>query len=255
MIESTIEIGMPDGLMDAFVTYPEEGGPFPGVVVFMDIWGLREELFDVARRIATVGYYCIVPNGYYRQGRVRFDCRNDKGQMISIDLLPQTVQDNVREQMLRLTDEMVVDDAGRIADFLTSQPVAQGALGTVGYCMGGRHALCVAGAHPERFQANVSLHGTRLVTDAPTSPHRFADRFRGEIYCGFAEHDSLAPPSTIDALQKALGGRSNVRYQARVHPKTVHGYSLPDRDLFDKQAANRDWEAIFALFRRRLGRA
>ena len=50
MIESIIEIPTADGRMDAFVAHPEEGGPFPAVIVLMDIWGLREELFDVARR-------------------------------------------------------------------------------------------------------------------------------------------------------------------------------------------------------------
>jgi dienelactone hydrolase len=55
--------------MEAFATHPEQHGPFPAVVVFMDIWGLREELFDIARRVATVGYYFIVPDFYSRQGR------------------------------------------------------------------------------------------------------------------------------------------------------------------------------------------
>jgi carboxymethylenebutenolidase len=38
-----------------------------------------------------------------------------------------------------------------------------------------------------------------------------------------------------------------------VHPGTEHGYALPDRDIFAKPAANRDWENIFAMFRRQLG--
>ena len=58
MIEQMTEIETADGRMDAFVTHPEEGGPFPAVIVLMDIWGLREELFDIARKIAVVGYHC-----------------------------------------------------------------------------------------------------------------------------------------------------------------------------------------------------
>ena len=73
MIETFTEIPTADGRMDAFVTHPEEGGPFPAVIVLMDIWGLREELFDVARRVATVGYHCTVPNFWYRRGKVRFE--------------------------------------------------------------------------------------------------------------------------------------------------------------------------------------
>ena len=88
MIEQMAQIATRAGPMDAFVTHPEEGGPFPAVIVYMDIWGLREELFDIARRIATVGYHCTVPNLYYRQGKVRFEKRDARGRMVSFKLLP-----------------------------------------------------------------------------------------------------------------------------------------------------------------------
>ena len=74
MIETFTEIPTADGRMDAFVTHPEEGGPFPAVLVLMDIWGLREELFDVARKIAVVGYHVTLPNFFYRRGKVRYEC-------------------------------------------------------------------------------------------------------------------------------------------------------------------------------------
>jgi len=46
--------------------------------------------------------------------------------------------------------------------------------------------------------------------------------------------------------------RDNVRYRAIVHAGTEHGYALPDRDIYHKASANRDWENIFAMFRRQL---
>lgn len=251
MKEAIVQITTPAGRMDAFVTRPERAGRFPAVIVYMDVWGLREELFDIARRIATVGYYCIVPNFYYRHGPVRFEYRNEKGEMRSIETLPTDVQERIRDEMRGLTDRMVVEDTGTVLNFLEQELVRPGPIGAIGYCMGGRHALCAAG-HYDAFRATVSLHGTRLVTDAPDSAHRFADRFGGEIYCGFAEHDTLAPPATIAKLAEVLGGRQNVRYESVVHAGTVHGYSLPDRDIFDKQAANRDWEAIFPMLRRQV---
>ena len=82
MIEQMAEIPTKAGRMNAFVTHPEGGGPFPAVVVFMDIWGLREELFDIARRIATAGYHVTLPNLYYRQGDVRFEKRDAGGRMV-----------------------------------------------------------------------------------------------------------------------------------------------------------------------------
>ena len=85
MIERMVDIpAAAGGAMDTFIVHPEEGGPFPAVFIYMDIWGLREELFDIARRVATVGYYCMVPNLYYRQGRIRHEFRDERGRMISL---------------------------------------------------------------------------------------------------------------------------------------------------------------------------
>ena len=69
MIEAEVDIKTRDGEMNAFVTHPEEGGPFPAVFFYMDAPGKREELHDMARRIATVGYYVVLPNLYYRTVR------------------------------------------------------------------------------------------------------------------------------------------------------------------------------------------
>jgi carboxymethylenebutenolidase len=252
MIEKMADVPTADGRMDAFVVHPEEGGPFPSVFVLMDVWGLREELFDIARRIAAVGYHCIVPNFWYRRGRVRFEYRNDKGQMRSLLDLPKEAQDEIHANMNLVTDQMAMADIRTALNFLQGEPV-RGPKGSVGFCLGGRLGLAAAGHYPDEFRATASLHGTRLVNDTPDSPHRLADRFRGEIYCGFAEQDPWAPPETIATLGELLKDRDHVRYRAIVHPGTVHGYSLPDRDIYSKASANRDWENIFAMFRRQLG--
>jgi carboxymethylenebutenolidase len=252
MREKMIEIPTAEGRMDAFVTHPEEGGPFPAVVIFMDVWGLREELFDVARRVATVGYHCTVPNFWYRRGKVRFEYRNEKGQMRSLLDLPQEAQDEIHANMTLVTDPMAMEDTRLLLKFLESEPVRRGPKGSVGYCLGGRLGLLAAGLYPDEFRATASLHGTRLVSDSPESPHLLTKKFRGEIYCGFAEHDPWAPPATIATLKDLLASEKNVGYRHLLHAGAHHGYALPDRDIFDKAAANRDWENIFAMFKRQL---
>ena len=251
MLERMVEVPTADGKMDTFVVHPDEGGPYPAVVIFMDIWGLREELFDVARRVAAVGYYCTVPNFWYRRGKVRFEYRNEKGQMRSLLDLPKTIQDELHANMNLVTDAMAMADTRSILNFLDGEPV-RGPKGSIGYCLGGRLGLCAAGLYPEAFRATASLHGTRLVSDSPDSPHRHTDKFKGDIYCGFAEQDPWAPPETIATLGALMKQCDSVRYRAIVHPGTVHGYALPDRDIFHKASANRDWENIFAMFRREL---
>lgn len=253
MLEKQAEIPTADGRMDAFVTHPEEGGPFPAVVVLMDIWGLREELFDIARKIAVAGYHCTVPNFWYRRGRVRYEFRDEKGRMKSLNVIPKEAQDEMHANMVQVTDAMAMADIGSVLKFLDGEPARRGAKGTVGYCLGGRLSLAAAAAYPETFRASASLHGTSMVSDAPDSPHRSIGKMRGEVYCGFGEHDRFTPPPTRDALARLMKENPDIRYRANIHVGADHGYALPDRDVFDKPAANRDWENIFAMYRRQLG--
>src|SRR3954462_1350725 len=97
MKERVVEIDTADGRMETFVTHPEQNGPFPPVVLYMDVWGIREELYDLARRIGTVGYYVAVPDFYYRQGRVRSTFVNEKGERISLANLSKEDQAGVLE--------------------------------------------------------------------------------------------------------------------------------------------------------------
>src|SRR5499426_3285744 len=182
MQERIVEIPTSSGSMDTFVTHPEQDGPFPPVIVYMDIWGVREELFEIARRVGTVGYYCMVPNLYYRQGKVRHEFRDAQNRMISLHALDEERRQRVIAPGRRLSNQMVVDDTGAILDFVgRGEPVRPSGVGSIGYCMGGRHVFSVAGHFPERVIASASLHGTSLVSDAADSPHRLAARFRGEL--------------------------------------------------------------------------
>lgn len=64
MIERHLDIASADGAMNSFVVHPEEGGPFPAVLFHMDAPGKREELHDMARRIAAVGNCVALPKLY-----------------------------------------------------------------------------------------------------------------------------------------------------------------------------------------------
>ncbi len=252
MKERMIDIATPDGKMETFVTHPEDCGPFPAVVVYMDIWGVREELFEIARRIATVGYCCVVPDFYYRQGKIGHLFRDDDNRMISLHKLDEETRNEVMEPRRKLSDAMVMRDTGALIEFFRGEnQVRDGAAGCIGYCMGGRHVMCAAGHFPETFTASASLHGTNLITDEADSPHLLAESFRGELYCGFGENDPYTPPALVARLEERLAPLA-VEYRHEVHAGAGHGYALPDRDIFDARAAARDWGIFFAMLRRRL---
>jgi carboxymethylenebutenolidase len=250
--EETIDIPTAAGRIETFITRPEQAGPFHAVILFMDVWGVREVLFDLARRVATVGYYVLVPDFYYRQGRIRTNYRDEHGNAISLKNLTPEQQAAVLEPQRKLIDQMVVEDTGAILKFLDTQSdVRKGAVGGFGYCMGGRHVLQAASAYPDRLRASASLHGTTLITEKPDSAHVVVSNFQGEVYCGFAETDEYAPLPMVQQWNKLMAA-SPAKYTGVIHKGAEHGYALPDRDLFHKQGAERDWELIFAMFHRQI---
>jgi carboxymethylenebutenolidase len=255
MIAKAIDIPTADGTMDGYAAYPNGAGRFALVVLFMDVWGLREELFAIARRVAAKGYYCIVPNLFYRDGKIRHEYRNASGKTVSFDTLPAALQDKIRGYGLKLSRETARTDIAAILDFCRAEPVADGPAGSFGYCLGGRLCFHAAQEFPHRFCATASMHGTRLVTDLAESPHRLVHVMRGEVYCGFGAHDHFGSPETVAALAQAFKDCVSVSYRYILHGSAGHGYALPDRDIYDHAATEADWLEIFAMFERQLARS
>jgi len=250
MRETIALVPTEDGAMPTFITHPEEGGPFAPIILYMDIWGIRDELHEIARRIATVGYCCLLPDLYYRQGKVATGFRDSAGRMISLHRLDEDRARQVHAPRDQLTGAMAMADTAALLAFIDTLAGARpGPVGSIGWCMGGRLVLMAAGHHPGRLCAGASLHGTRLISEADDSPHLLADRFRGELYCGFGERDHFSPPELIKTMNAVLAPLP-VAYRHLVHEGAEHGYALPDRDVYDASAAARDWERIFAMYRR-----
>ena len=252
MKEQTLNITTPDGDMVTFLAMPSGGGPFAPVILFMDIWGMREQLRDVARFVAREGFACAAPSLYYRRDDTHFDHRHGDGKTKSIFALDPVDRTKMLKYAEHLTDKMAVSDAFSLIQQLRKiDGVSQGFAGCFGYCMGGRHAVRVAAAYPQIFHATASLHGTALATGVPDSPHLGAARIKGEIYFGYGELDAYTPPDVIETVRNAFE-QSSATLIEQVHLSTDHGYAIPDRDVYSEPASSKDWETIFGMFRRQL---
>ncbi len=238
--------------MDGYAAHPARGGPFPLVVLFMDVWGLREELFAIARRIAGHGYYCLVPNLFYREGKIRYERRNAEGKMMSVVDVPAELREEMRVRSAKVDRLRAGADIAAMLAFCRGEPVDPGPAGSVGFCLGGRVAFYAGQEFPERFLANASLHGTHLATEAEDSPHLMTHRLRGEMYCGYGAQDRFATPEIRTAIDRAFAANPDVIYRQKLHAGAHHGYALPDRDIYDGEATEADWREIFAMFGRQL---
>lgn len=250
-----MQVRTPAGAMDVFIAHPAGGKPSPAVILYMDMWGMREVLCKLVRRVAQAGYFCILPDLYYRQGRIRYADKDEPRPGKSFAELPPEKQVLLKASMDGLSDTMVLEDTSAILDFLDSNAaVIKCPVGAVGYCMGGRHAICAAGKWPDRIRAAACIHGAFLFGDGDDSPHRLAARANGELYFGHAQHDRYAPPDVPARLDHTLSA-AGVSYRQVVHPGAQHGYAIPDRDVYDHRASEQDWASIFAMLERTLRQA
>lgn len=245
MIEGELDIPTAVGAMNSFVVHPEEGGPFPVVLFYMDAPGKREELHEMARRIAAVGYFVVLPNLYYRRSR---DFR-----------LKERTAPAMAEMfalMATLDATTTACDTQALLRFVDAQPGADRTrVGAVGYCMSGPFVMWAAANFPDRLRCIASIHGANMATDHPDSPHRMAPRICCESYFACAEIDRWAPPADIERLQSALQA-ARVPHRIEWYPGVEHGFVFPQRaGIYNRPAAERHWERLFSLFERQLRRA
>ena len=243
MQERQLDIETRDGKMSTFVVQPERGGPYPAILFYMDAPGIREELRDMARRLASTGYVVVLPNLYYRAG------------VMELGPLPRDPNAPERKRMMDLMYSLdipkVMDDTRALFAFLDRESAAKKITGAVGYCMSGQYAINAAAHFPERVKAAASIYGTYLITDKPDSPHLAAKKTRAELYFACAEHDHWMPLEQIAPLQAALRD-ADANAEVELFPKAEHGFAFPARPAYHKDSAERHWERLFALFGRNL---
>ncbi len=239
MQESQVSITTPDGEMDCFVCQPDDS-PAPAIIFYMDVPGIREELREMSRYIAARGYTVILPDLYYREGKVRFDLSKGEEELQRMFAMGT-----------KLTNEMIMRDTRGILDFCRNNESITDKVGCVGYCMSGQFVVCAAGTFPDDMKAAASLYGVRIVTDKPDSPHLLAPQITAELYLGFAEHDPFVEDFVIPDLTAALDA-NNVTYTLETHPGTEHGFCFKERPAYHEAAATKVWAQLFDLYERTL---
>lgn len=247
MQERIAEIPTRDGQMNSWIFHPDKSGPHPTVILYMDSVGIREELCDMARRLATVGYFVLMPNLYYRMVR---------SVDIDADRLRDPAYAQTRDHMWTLnrslSNTMIEEDTEAMLAFLDKEPQARSAkIGVVGYCLSGRFVFRVAGRFPARIAASASIYGARLVTDQPDSAHLLAEHIQGEMYFACAQFDDYISQEALDSIQKQID-RHKLNARIEMYPEAHHGFAFPQRQVYHKPSAERHWERLFDLFGRTL---
>ncbi|WP_284978476.1 dienelactone hydrolase family protein [Arthrobacter sp. fls2-241-R2A-200] len=240
-----IDIPAPGGTAEALVVRPSTGtGDFPGVVLYMDAFGLRPRIEEMAQRIADWGYVVMAPNVFYREGSIK-------------DLAP-TLDMSTKEgreaagkaafpRVGRLTPDKALPDIQAWVSAITElDGVRPGPIGTTGYCMGARLAVRTATAHPELVAACGGFHGGGLATDASDSPHLGLRDARAQFVFGHADHDPSMDPAAVSRLGQALD-EARLTASNTIYEGASHGYTMADTSAYHHEATERHFRELQAL--------
>lgn len=238
MQRTDIDIKTPDGVCKAALFRPAAGST-AAVILYMDAFGPRPALFQMAERLSGLGHAALVPDLYYRNGAYGpFDAKTA--------FANEATGGKIRQMMAATSQAMTQADTGAFLDALAAEG-AMGPVGTVGYCMGGARALNAAAAHPERIRAAASFHGGNLASDAADSPHRNAGTIKARVYVGSAGVDRSFPPEQSARFAQAFR-EAEVDHVIENYVGVQHGWCVPDHTVYDAAGAERHWARLATLF-------
>ncbi|MBX2861894.1 MAG: dienelactone hydrolase family protein [Vampirovibrio sp.] len=228
--------------METYVAIPEGTGPWPAVLVLMEIFGVNAHIRDVTEQLAKAGYVAATINYYHRSTPNLELGYTDRDVAVG------------RKHKDTTTMDGVMADLTAAVNYLKNRPDVspKDAMGCVGFCYGG-HLTYLAATLPE-VKAAVSFYGagvaeTRPGGGAPTLEE--VSKIHGKLLCLFGELDPLIPHShtiqTVRALRDAEVEHEVVRY-----PDAGHGFFCNQRQDFHPFSAQDAWDRMTGLFQQEL---
>jgi carboxymethylenebutenolidase len=242
MIAETVTITGHNGdAIHAYFSRPVGPGPYPGVVWIHHMPGWDEWSKEAARKLTYHGYAVIEPDLY---------CRAGHGS-------PQDVAAKVRAEG-GVPDAQVVGDAAAAANFLRSQTYANGKVGVIGTCSGGRHTVLAASCS-DAFDAACDLWGGGVVMakedlteNRPVPPIDYTENLRCPLLGLFGEEDrspTVEQVATHEAELKRLGKD----YEFHMYPDAGHGFFYHGSPAaYRAEQAIDGWRKIFDFYGRHL---
>lgn len=247
VVEKDVNVPMASGASDSALFYPEGRGPWPAVLVWPDILGLRPVFREMGHRLAAEGYVVLVPNPFYR---------NSKAPIVDGDFDFSKPENRAKVMPLAaaLTADACISDAKAYISFLDHETQTDKGkrMGVQGYCMGGPLAFRTAASVADRIGAAATFHGGGLVTDKPDSPHLLIPQMKAEVLCCVADNDDQRDPTAKDKLKEGFAA-SHLKATVEVFQGCNHGWTVRGSQVYNEAGAERAWTELLALYKRNLG--
>jgi len=214
-------------------------GPYPGVIVIHEAFGLVTHTKELVRKFAANGYISIAPNLYFREGP------NNPDEVLAI----------VRQRG-GVPDARVIGDLEEAVTALRSVVACNDKIGCIGHCSGGRQTVLFA-CNTKNLAAAVNCYGGRVVTEelSENQPKAVIDMI-ADLSCPvlglFGEADANPSPEHVARLEQELK-KHNKEHEFKSYPPDAgHGFFADYRPSYRQEPAVDGWERIFDFFGRYL---
>jgi carboxymethylenebutenolidase len=205
--------------VSGYLAKPEGSGPFPGVIVIQEWWGLVPHIKDVADRFAGEGYLALAPDLYHGQ--------------------TATEPDGAMQLARSMAWESALHDLGASAKYLKGLPESSGKLGVIGFCAGGGLCLRFAAAS-DAPDAAVVFYGS-----SPNQNEEAAS-VSSPVLALYGETDTRIT-SNAPALAEAMQGAGK-SFEYHVYPGAGHAFFNNEGQNYNAEAAQDGWRRTLEFF-------
>ena len=241
MLAETVLINGHNGdRIDAYLARPLGPGPHGSVVLIHHMPGWDEASKEMARKLAYNGFVTISPNLHFREGKAT----------------PQENSNSIREKG-GMPDERTMGDVDAAMRYLRSLPYANGKVGLIGFCSGGRQtylgACTLSGvdAAVDCWGGGVTQGQDQLTPAMPRWPIEFTEGLNCPLLGLFGDEDprpSVQDVAETEAELKRLGKD----YEFHMYSNAGHGFFAVDRPSYRQEAAVDGWEKVLAFYNKHL---
>jgi len=225
--------------MPCHLARPASGGPYPGLIVVMEAFGLNDHIRAITGRFAAEGFVAISPNLYFRQ----------PNNVVAYNDLPGAFR-----LMGTVNEDQIVKDMTAAINYLKTLKEVKPVFGTVGFCMGGMVSFLTACRNAD-VKATAPYYGGGMVNSRHSgirSPIERVDGLKGPVLAFFGGKDAFIPLTEVDQFRDALK-KAGKTADVVLYADADHGFMCDDRPSYHPQHAREAFTKTIAFFKQNLG--
>ena len=237
-VNDTTQVSVGDEQMAIHTSRPDSEGKSPAIIVIQEIFGVNNNIKNIAERFANEGYFAAAPEMFHRSGA-------------SIDI-PFSETEKAFAERGKLSSDNIRDDVQATIDYLKNNPnVDSSNIGIVGFCFGGM--VSYLGSSNPDISASAVFYGGGILPrpDAAEGTPRLldstADAVQAPIIGFWGDQDGGIPVSNVQEIESVLKSKGKT-IENHIYEGAGHGFFCDDRGSYNENAANDSWPKALAFF-------